>query len=455
MQDGTAIRSLKSFHRKINSSPISQADAFPLEQVFNLIEPSDDAPSPRTNGINNQTISRREKLENYHPIKTVNIPPRSRTEDSDDLSEESHYSEASSAIRRKSFSWSSNANHRSTVETQKSKREGPLLSGLGLGLTNVDIAHVLKEKHLVDESTHEIIHDLHNKDPKLRFNPKADVPEIGDGFCESLTQGASPTDVSLPHALSPNREVTSSKTPIDFSSEYVRNLGRLTPKPGYLVYQERSKSPARSDEIHSLGNTVGYDREIPITPVFDEVTQRNHQSVIEKNTQSASPISHLGSHGLNNHRKDSDAIAWSGCDSIEEGFSQDAQKMFSRLQGSATLNERHSSRNGHDQNNIAPRQDLSLLSDAKPSGRDSRRQHTGSNESGADPAVPKTWRGNLSSSAYQSLLEKHGITEMKRQDIIFELCETEAAFVKSMKFVISNFLAPLKSQGKLSVSLSY
>jgi hypothetical protein len=52
-------------------------------------------------------------------------------------------------------------------------------------------------------------------------------------------------------------------------------------------------------------------------------------------------------------------------------------------------------------------------------------------------------------------LEKHGITEMKRQDIIFELCETEAAFVKSMKFVISNFLAPIKSQGKLSVPLSY
>jgi hypothetical protein len=129
--------------------------------------------------------------------------------------------------------------------------------------------------------------------------------------------------------------------------------------------------------------------------------------------------------------------------------------MFRRLQGSATLNERHSSRNGNDQNNTTPRQELSLSSDAKPSGRDNRRQHTASNESSADPAVPKTWRGNLSSSAYQSLLEKHGITEMKRQDIIFELCETEAAFVKSMKFVISNFLAPIKSQGKLSVPLSY
>ncbi len=57
----------------------------------------------------------------------------------------------------------------------------------------------------------------------------------------------------------------------------------------------------------------------------------------------------------------------------------------------------------------------------------------------------KTWKGTLSVGAYDNLLERHGVVEMKRQDIIWELCETETSFVKSLKTILKLFVQPLRS----------
>lgn len=57
----------------------------------------------------------------------------------------------------------------------------------------------------------------------------------------------------------------------------------------------------------------------------------------------------------------------------------------------------------------------------------------------------KTWKGTLSVGAYDNLLERHGIIEMKRQDVIWELCETETSFVKSLKMILRLFVQPLRS----------
>ena len=57
----------------------------------------------------------------------------------------------------------------------------------------------------------------------------------------------------------------------------------------------------------------------------------------------------------------------------------------------------------------------------------------------------KTWKGTLSVGAYDNLLERHGIIEMKRQDVIWELCETEMSFVRSLKAILRLFVLPLRS----------
>lgn len=61
-----------------------------------------------------------------------------------------------------------------------------------------------------------------------------------------------------------------------------------------------------------------------------------------------------------------------------------------------------------------------------------------------------TWRSSLSSdSVHQRLLQLQGPAEIKRQEIIWEMCETEQAFVKSMRTVLRLFAIPLKTpQGK-------
>ena len=69
----------------------------------------------------------------------------------------------------------------------------------------------------------------------------------------------------------------------------------------------------------------------------------------------------------------------------------------------------------------------------------------------SQPTTPSfTWRSSLScDEVYARVLQSAGPSEVKRQEIIWEMCETEQAFVKSMKTVLRLFAIPLKTpQGK-------
>ncbi|PVF94061.1 hypothetical protein CPB86DRAFT_67598 [Serendipita vermifera] len=441
--------------RSTPSSSVSQTSGPCKVQVAKPHEPSKGSPHYKANGLNTQTTPRQENSTSYFPTKTTNVSAQSNTEDSDEQSEESRYSEANSPGGRKSLSWDSNSNPRSASETTKRDRREILLSGLGLGLTNVNITHLREEKRSINKSSQGSITEMHEWETNSGPNFALDIHETQGQTYDNMSDGSN-TGTCLPHALSPNREVTSSKTPIDFSSEHVKNLGRYTPKPGYLVYQERSKSPAIFEKTPNLGNTSQLNQKHGFTPRFDNiVSKRNDSESITPSTRRA-PTPTSQSRLPPNEHKDSDAISWSDGDSIGEGLSQDAQMMFTRLGGPLDLNEEDLSQRERDKSN-KEMQENTLVSEVKTSLKDNHITYTELAEghlSTVDPALPKTWRSNLSSSAYQSLLDRHGITEMKRQDVIFELCETEAAFVKSMKFVVSTFLVPLKSQGKWHPDLS-
>ncbi|WWC67737.1 uncharacterized protein I206_101649 [Kwoniella pini CBS 10737] len=67
------------------------------------------------------------------------------------------------------------------------------------------------------------------------------------------------------------------------------------------------------------------------------------------------------------------------------------------------------------------------------------------------PTTPtSTWRSSLANDElYNSLMQNYGPLEVKRQEIIWEMCETEHTFIKSTRTVLRLFATPLKTpQGK-------
>ncbi|KNZ59331.1 uncharacterized protein VP01_1756g3 [Puccinia sorghi] len=56
-----------------------------------------------------------------------------------------------------------------------------------------------------------------------------------------------------------------------------------------------------------------------------------------------------------------------------------------------------------------------------------------------------TWKNSMSQSAYDNLLRMYGAVEMRRQELIWELCETESAFATGLRQVISTFASPLRT----------
>ncbi|KAI9439268.1 hypothetical protein H4582DRAFT_128071 [Lactarius indigo] len=62
----------------------------------------------------------------------------------------------------------------------------------------------------------------------------------------------------------------------------------------------------------------------------------------------------------------------------------------------------------------------------------------------------RTWLSTISSSAYHSLLDRYGEVEIKRQQIIWDLCETERAFVRRLRTFVRVFIRPLRMKDSVS-----
>ncbi|KAG0142782.1 hypothetical protein CROQUDRAFT_673358 [Cronartium quercuum f. sp. fusiforme G11] len=59
--------------------------------------------------------------------------------------------------------------------------------------------------------------------------------------------------------------------------------------------------------------------------------------------------------------------------------------------------------------------------------------------------LPQTWRAATPTDEYEALLNEYGPMEMRRQEVIWELCETEITFVDGMRRVIDIFASPLRT----------
>ncbi|KAK4056746.1 hypothetical protein OIO90_002298 [Microbotryomycetes sp. JL221] len=64
------------------------------------------------------------------------------------------------------------------------------------------------------------------------------------------------------------------------------------------------------------------------------------------------------------------------------------------------------------------------------------------------PSQIRTWRSTISAEEYDIIASTCGSTELKRQEVIWELVETETLFVDSFKSVVELFALPLKKAKK-------
>ena len=60
------------------------------------------------------------------------------------------------------------------------------------------------------------------------------------------------------------------------------------------------------------------------------------------------------------------------------------------------------------------------------------------------PSEGGRWRSTLSTAIYKSLLGQYGELEMQRQEVIWELWESEKVFVKGMRAMVGLFIRPLR-----------
>ncbi|EJD00366.1 uncharacterized protein FOMMEDRAFT_30438 [Fomitiporia mediterranea MF3/22] len=84
--------------------------------------------------------------------------------------------------------------------------------------------------------------------------------------------------------------------------------------------------------------------------------------------------------------------------------------------------------------------------------RDLNRVQSGSGAGGSNSDVKSSWKRSLPHSAYASLLERHGEVEMRRQEVIWELCETELVFLRSLRTALKVFVSPLLGKNRTWVS---
>jgi hypothetical protein len=170
----------------------------------------------------------------------------------------------------------------------------------------------------------------------------------------------------------------------------------------------------------------------------------------------------VGENGrLDENRNDSFSLVWSDNDSMVEPLSENAQRMFQDLQqGTKPRSEVSSSEEAKASRLVSsphPYEELPTIVHADSVINPTRTEGEWAPEQLLDNSLTqsRTWRNTVTGQAYQSLLEKHGITEMKRQDVIFELCETEMTFVKSVKITQRLFADPLKSYGKFFLIINH
>ena len=210
----------------------------------------------------------------------------------------------------------------------------------------------------------------------------------------------------------------------DPSSKHLRNHS-----PG-----EKRESSDISRAVQNSDATATRQREafgIP-RPISDYYTDSIHEIPSERHLPHAT--SDLSSVGDDVWQEDYDTL------------SEEAETLFRRLgvQSNDQMAKRSSKRAG--QSYLTP-------NDHEQRGDRSRsRTSPEYTNHSQDPRLGarQSWRSGLPSSVYRTLLDRYGETEMRRQEILWELYKTEQIFADRLHSIVRLFVQPLRAQNRKS-----
>lgn len=116
---------------------------------------------------------------------------------------------------------------------------------------------------------------------------------------------------------------------------------------------------------------------------------------------------------------------------------------FRQISNMLTSRSRDSSVDGE---SSSPRQPISKAPNRKPISTYGSPMTVPSGPSGLHAMLPpQTWKASTPPDEYKALLDQYGAMEMRRQEVIWELCETELTFVDGLRRVIDIFASPLRT----------
>jgi len=251
-------------------------------------------------------------------------------------------------------------------------------------------------------------------------------PALHPYHSHASTPPESPVEIPPSVSMTPRKNDRRRKSHRPPPLEIRKDEHPTTLRSPAIIVQEipcKDDHGARDSLANKPGTTVW-------TPVEEEVFHRSHWD-----------DTRLEDHGRDSTfsmpTEEEGSAEWSEAESLSPG----ARKLFEGLQGG-----RHQS-STHPHPEQIPLQTTTQKGYGDNPGDGSLPDTEGCPNigRGLDFEGAKTWKGTLSVGAYDNLLERHGMVEMKRQDIIWELCETETSFVKSLKTILRLFVQPLRS----------
>ncbi|KAG8851759.1 hypothetical protein FRB96_009124 [Tulasnella sp. 330] len=196
----------------------------------------------------------------------------------------------------------------------------------------------------------------------------------------------------------------------------------------------------------------------PTITIQSSTSVSSSDALLQRSRSNDSICSDMNLHAENSQEQD---VRWSQHSVQTEELSEAARTLLEAVKNwPETEAPRDRDMDASSREPVLPQQNSNHPEDAQPS--QTGRQHAESDPAHHAPSrhdqtpsvidrlsgSSKTWRSTLPPDAHKSLSEKYGALEMRRQEVIWELCNTEQDFVQSLRMTIRVFVQPLRLDGQ-------
>lgn len=212
-----------------------------------------------------------------------------------------------------------------------------------------------------------------------------------------------------------------------------------------------SRSSKRLSGLFSLGRSASKDDLASVARSGTEeqpVRRRTVNGLLQQGKEAVTPSKSLQKR-VSIKRSPSSQLGASPISAIPENSRPSASRPVSR--GSSRPSSMVASSTTSPRSSMASSNDFlttsgSATSEPPPPASPTAQEPLARNAAiGASPFMARTWRSMLDPATYEDLSREHGAVEMRRQEVIWELCETERSFVSGLRSVIRIFALPLRT----------